>query len=125
MLADEAAALALAGQEADPLQRPVRGVDLRVIFDEVPDAERDGEQLITDALVVLQRVEAATPLDPPVAVFEAEIETALTIGPQFEIIRAESPHPRRSSERHRAVMLACLEHDGRTKRFRVRLILRE
>ena len=111
VLTDEAAALALARQEADPLQGPMRSVDVGVVFDEVPHAERDGEQFVADRLVVLDGVEAATPLDPPVAVFEAEIESALSIGPKFEIARRETPHPRRCHKRHRAVMLAGLEHD--------------
>ena len=76
MPADEAAALSFAGQETDPLERPVRRRrrQLGLVLDVVPDAERDREKLVPDALVVLYGIEATAPLGPPVAILEPKIE---------------------------------------------------
>ena len=66
VVADETAVLALARQRADPLEVEVRGVEPPGVLDVVPDAEDDRAQLVADDLVVVDGVELAAPLDPPV-----------------------------------------------------------
>lgn len=67
VVAEEAAVLALAGEAADPFQGEVRRVgELAGVLDVVPDAHDHGLEFVADALVVVDGVEFAAPLDPPV-----------------------------------------------------------
>src|SRR5688572_7078444 len=76
VLADKPAALAFSGQEAEPLERPVIGAVAAAILDVVPNAQHDREQLVSDLLVRLDRIEVSAPLDPPITVFETKITKA-------------------------------------------------
>ena len=95
MLPHEPTTFAFARQEAKPFERPVRGVQAGFILDVVPYPEHDGEQLITNALVILDGIEAAAPFDPPIPIFETEIVTRFPEGAELKVRRFEPPHPRR------------------------------
>ena len=107
---DEAAALALAGQEADPLERPVGGRrgEVGLVLNVVPDAQRDGEELVADALVVLERIKATAPLRPPVTILQSKVEPRPAEWSQAKIRLLEAPHPQRRYKGHRPFMLAGL-----------------
>ena len=65
VVADVAAALTLAGQEADPFQLPILCVMVAVVLDVIPDAEGDLEQIVADLLGIVDAVAVAAQLDPP------------------------------------------------------------
>ena len=100
-------ALALAGDHADPVHRPVRGLgELAAVLDVVPDPGDDRQQLEPDALVVADRVDRAAPLDPPVAVFERGDR------PEPEVLLLDLPGPLRGRVRHRPAEVAGGEQDA-------------
>ncbi|OPZ31475.1 MAG: hypothetical protein BWZ02_00215 [Lentisphaerae bacterium ADurb.BinA184] len=65
VVADVAAALAFAGQEADPVEGPVGGAVVGLVLDVVPDAEGDLEQFVAQAFGVVDGVRLAAQLDVP------------------------------------------------------------
>ncbi len=79
----EAAALALAGNVADPLQRQVLGIGkLARILDVVPDAVDHLPQLPLDGLGLVDGVQSPAVLDPPeTAAVGAAVEVAVARAP--------------------------------------------
>ena len=65
-VAHVAAALALAGEEADPVERPVRGAVVAVVLVVVPEAVGDAQKLVAHLLGVGDGVLHAAKLEPPV-----------------------------------------------------------
>ena len=125
VLTHEAPALTFTRYHSDPVERPVRHVETRLVFDVVPDPERDREQFVADVLVVFHRVEATAPLDPPVTIFEPEIGAAFAEGPQRKIRRLKFSHPWRRNIRHRPIVLLRLKQNRGAERLRVTLLRRE
>ncbi len=81
----------------------------------IPDAERDAQQFVADDFVVRDRVELATPLEPPVAVLKA-VDRAMV-----ELVPGELAHPVRRDEGLRRRVLATRDEDRAAERLRVGL----
>jgi hypothetical protein len=103
----EAARLALGGNAADPVERPVGGLGVVAgVFDVVPHAERDAQELVADDFVILYGVDLAAPLKPPVTVFKTVDRTVL------EIAFLESARPARRRKVLRRVVATTGDQNG-------------
>src|SRR5438046_388619 len=70
VVADTPRRTALAWHHSQPIHAPIGAArQVARIFDVIPHAEDDREQLEPDPFVVADRVELAAPFDPPIAVF--------------------------------------------------------
>jgi hypothetical protein len=106
--AGQAAALALTGDHAHGLERPVLAVRaLAGVLDPVPNAHHDPQQLEAQLLVLADHVEGAAQLDPPVAVLVGAAADA----PEQQVVLGDLAGPGRSHEGHRAIVLARSEQD--------------
>ena len=76
------------------------------VFHIIPDAQGDAQEFVADGFVVLDRIEVATPLEPPVAVFVAE-----DIAMALEVVLRELADPVGRNENLRVGVLARHEHD--------------
>ena len=79
VIADDAPAFALAGQQADLVEDVVLGAVIAAVLDVVPQAEGDLPQFVADRLAVGDGVvDVAADLDPP----EADLEAVAGVGAQ-------------------------------------------
>ena len=89
----EAAALALAGDRADPLEGQVRRVgELARVLDVIPDSVGDAPELPLDRLAVVDGVEITAPLQPPEAatgVVKLDVAPARVTAPPSSASSAE------------------------------------
>ena len=90
------------------------------VFHIIPDAQGDAQEFVTDGFVVLDRIEVATPLEPPIAVFIAE-----DIAMALEVLLRELADPVGRNESLRGGMLARHEHDRAAESVVVGLLGRE
>ncbi len=120
VVAEEAAVLALARKAADPLQRQVLGIrELAGVLDVVPDAHDHGLQFVADQLVVVDGVEFAAPLDPPVvaAVVAGAQHAVAQDGRGGEVAGGLGRH-----ELHRPARVLGVEQDRRPEQGPVPLL---
>ncbi|MGX1486326.1 hypothetical protein RKD45_005402 [Streptomyces griseus] len=119
VIAQEAAVLALSGEAADPFQGQVRRVrELAGVLDVVPDTHDHGLELVADALVVVDGVEFAAPLDPPVvaAVVAGAQDAVAQDGRGRQVLGVGGRY-----ELHRPARVPAVEEDRRAEQSLVRL----
>ena len=66
VIAEEPPVFAFSREGADPFEVEVLGLEAAGVLDVVPDAEDDRAQFVADRFVLVDGVEVAAPLDPPV-----------------------------------------------------------
>jgi hypothetical protein len=118
MVQPPAAALALGGEELDPLEGPVVGAVVAAVLDMVPDAERDAEKLFPYGLGVVDGVLLAAEFHPPIAEAEGpmlDLEAAVLVEGEL-LCGVIAIGPRGRLEGLRAVVLPRLDEAGHAHR---------
>ena len=107
-----AAALALAGQEADPLDLPVLHAVVALILDVVPHAVGNAQQFLIDGLRVADGIgfRLAAQLDPPEVHARADDVVILQV---HALVVGIGVRPFRLDEGTRMIRLTGLDEDGR------------